>query len=248
MNENNKISYWKNNTSWDRKHDDPLKKEELFVLNKWLMSDKKINSKKILEAGCATGRIVFNLEKLIDSEIIAFDYVDKFIDIANEVKKEKQSKVSFFTGDSMNLDTINDDSFDYVLHLNGFLSFFDEASRSQVVNETRRVLKKDGIYILKVLDFDERAYNKILNLFLGLCRKLRGEAVLPRMMPRLKVEGGSWDFGFWKKDRELLYWFYREEIIKLLSSFGFRVLETVSAQEISGKEKEEIGIFILCQK
>ena len=69
------------------------------------------------------------------TEITAFDYVPEMIKSAEHTKQKRQSKVNFLILDAANLDSIETNSFDYLIYLQQIICFIPEQLREQSIYE-----------------------------------------------------------------------------------------------------------------
>ena len=81
------------------------------LLEKYFVDKYLTPSAPTLEIGTGTGRLAFGLEKQANFEdIIAIDFVEKFIEAANEKTRLLGSKIIFETGNAIDL-KFSDESF-----------------------------------------------------------------------------------------------------------------------------------------
>ncbi|NNF36151.1 MAG: class I SAM-dependent methyltransferase [Saprospiraceae bacterium] len=126
-----------------------LWKSEEYVFRKHV-----ITSSKILDLGCGAGRTTFALYDLGYHGIVGVDLTPEMIEAALDVKKQLEIEVSFYVGDATDLNYENQ-SFDVVFFsFNGMMSIPSQAKRDQALNEIRRILKPDGLYIFTTHDQD----------------------------------------------------------------------------------------------
>ncbi|MCI8544721.1 MAG: class I SAM-dependent methyltransferase [Bacilli bacterium] len=119
--------------------EDYSKKLDLFF-------KKHIKGRKILDAGCGSGKFLPLLERLVD------EYVG--IDLSEEQIKEAQKKINkknsiLQVGDLEKLNFL-DASFDVVISSWVLGTITDEMKRKNVIDELKRVLKPNGtIYLIE---------------------------------------------------------------------------------------------------
>ncbi len=101
------------------------------------------NESKILEVGCGTGIITFEVAGFV-KEIEAIDLSEKMIQIAKEKQKQKGvNNINFQVGDAYDLE-YPDKAFNVVLLFNTLHVF---KSPENVIKEIHRILKQKGILI-----------------------------------------------------------------------------------------------------
>jgi len=122
-----------------------------FIKYQDMLDGVEVNG-KILDLGCGTGLLAeFLSEKLIG------------IDISLEMLKSGKSRELFIQGDMENLPFKNN-SFDAVL---SFSSFMNLSDLKKGLIETKRVLNKDGLFIVTLLEkkFTDVFLVELNNLF-----------------------------------------------------------------------------------
>ncbi|WP_027339241.1 class I SAM-dependent methyltransferase [Halonatronum saccharophilum] len=126
-----------------------LWKSEEYVLDKYFDKDKSI-----LDIGCGAGRTTFGLYQKGYKDIVGLDLNKDMIRAAKKIDKEKGYGLNFTVGNVLNLD-FDDNSFDYALFsFNGITQIPSREGRVKVLEEIRRVLKDDGIFIFTTYDRD----------------------------------------------------------------------------------------------
>ena len=104
---------------------------------------------KILEIGAATGRYSIALAKM-GYDVTAVDLTPKYV----EIMKSKTRRLKNFrcmVADALDLSMFEDQTFDMVLNFGPMYHLFNLKDKKQVVRETRRVAKKDGICMFAYL-------------------------------------------------------------------------------------------------
>ncbi|RKX48878.1 MAG: class I SAM-dependent methyltransferase, partial [Thermotogae bacterium] len=84
-------------------------------------------------------------------EVMGLDIDEEMIKKATEYAEEKNSKVKFIVGDAREL-PFEDETFDYVLFLGYTTVHFLPKDLSEVFKEVKRVLKKDGLFLMNFVD------------------------------------------------------------------------------------------------
>ncbi|EHR79004.1 methyltransferase [Thermococcus litoralis DSM 5473] len=108
---------------------------------------------KVLDLACGVGGFSFLLEDH-GFEVVGVDIDEEMIKKAIEYAKEKNSKVKFIVGDARKL-PFEGETFDYVLFLGNTTVHFSPKELSEVFKEVKRVLKKDGLFLINFVDMRE---------------------------------------------------------------------------------------------
>ncbi|MEK6872177.1 MAG: class I SAM-dependent methyltransferase [Nanoarchaeota archaeon] len=130
----------------------------------WFEDEKKFLHKYItknalvLEVGCGDGRSVKDLLD-ITQNITAIDHDQKAVDDASNNFKEYPS-IKIIWADAMNI-PLKNKMFDFVLCLTTFANFGD--NKYKILEEMKRVLKKDGTIIISV--FSEDAFKERMKVY-----------------------------------------------------------------------------------
>jgi ubiquinone/menaquinone biosynthesis C-methylase UbiE len=125
-------------------------------------SDLNINQ-VVLEIGTGTGIIPFSICSKVSS-IVATDISPKMVHVANQkLIKAKIQNIDFQIQDSYNL-TLPDNSFDMVIATNLFHLLYE---LEKPLNEVKRVLRKDGIFIAPTLCTGENTKSQIIAFIIG---------------------------------------------------------------------------------
>lgn len=107
---------------------------------------------RVLEYGCAWGRIAFQLQKK-GYNVVGFDVneaeVERAKEFAKESNKKNKAQVGFDVADGTNL-LYKDDSFDACIVQAFMTALIDPEHRERCLDEARRVLKPGGIIYLGV--------------------------------------------------------------------------------------------------
>ena len=120
-------------------------------------------NKTVLEIGTGTGIIPFSICSKVSS-IIATDISTQMIQIAKQKQKESPIKnVDFLVQDSYNM-SFADKSFDIVIASN-LLHLLYEPEKP--INEVKRVLKDNGIFIAPTFCVGENIKSKIITTVAG---------------------------------------------------------------------------------
>lgn len=114
-------------------------------LNKWL----KHNS-RILDA-CAGGGIYSFYFADKGHQLYAGDLVEKNIEDIRKNQKYHSELKDIFVGSILDLAKYEDESFDVVLNLGSYYHLLDDNQRIKSLEESIRVLKRNGIYAVDEL-------------------------------------------------------------------------------------------------
>jgi len=120
---------------------------------------------RILDLGCGTGRVAFNLAT--DGEILACDIVPAMIDTANALKPKFANQPKFSVQDGRQM-SYPDAYFDIVIFAyNGVNTVPGRINRERIFAEVNRVLKDDGTFIFAshVRNFWKRPCHWIIRFF-----------------------------------------------------------------------------------
>lgn len=100
---------------------------------------------KILEIGCGNGYAAEQITKILDiPQMMCVDYCKELIDIA---KKRDLDGATFDVGDVQNLE-FEDSSFDIVFTERCLINLDSWEKQQKSLEEIRRILKKDGVFIM----------------------------------------------------------------------------------------------------
>ncbi len=125
-------------------------------------SDLNLNH-NALEIGTGTGIIPFSIYSKVSS-IVATDISPEMVRVANQkLIKSKIKNVDFQIQDSYNL-TFPDKSFDIVIASNLFHILYEP---EKPINEVKRVMKDNGIFIAPTICAGENTKSKIISSVIG---------------------------------------------------------------------------------
>lgn len=205
-----------------------LSPSERFVVETYL--DKNL---KTVEAGTGGGRIVSSLKNIGFKNLYAFDYVPDFIEVAK--KKNNSNNICFSVEDAVSL-TYKDSEFEQLLYLQQVLcNIEDEAERANAFKEAYRILKKGGIAIFSLLNFDWRATSPFYAPYLVYLRLLRKIVNVDRSiqyLPQLKYSG-KMNLGALLDRPPYLYWYRLEEAYQIIKEANFEIVALGSDFQIS---------------
>lgn len=196
-----------------------------------LLAEEKILIKKYLnknlitlEAGTASGRILFGIKEMGYRSLYGFDFVENFI--AEAKRRNTDNSISFTVQDASNLNYSND-FFDQAIYLQQIISSIeDPIKRVNSIHEAYRILKKGGTILFSFLSFDSKGrslLSKVFFLYLNFLRTLFNKKISIQYLPWFKHAGKpNWNS---LRDKDPYnYWFKSSEIQKLLEEIGFSVV------------------------
>lgn len=136
--------------------DDRLSKDKTHLLeyittNKYI--EKYLNKdSKILEIGAGTGAYSIDYAKK-GYDVTAIELIDENLKILNN-KITSDTKIKTYQGNAINLDMLNDNTYDVTLLLGPLYHLFKEEDRIKAINEAKRVTKQNGIIIIAYVLYD----------------------------------------------------------------------------------------------
>lgn len=207
---------------------DSLTSSEEFVVENYL--DKNL---KTLEAGTGGGRIISSMNRIGFKNLYAFDYVPDFIEVAK--KKNTSNNICFSVEDAISLN-YRDCEFEQLVYLQQVLcNIEDETGRFNAFKEAYRILRKGGIAIFSLLNFDGRAISLLSApylMYLYLMRKIVNVNRSIQYLPQLKYSG-KMNFGALLDQSPYLYWYRLEEAYRIIQEANFKIVALGSDFQIS---------------
>lgn len=202
---------------------------------------------RVLDLGCGTGRTTIPLYKK-GYNVIGVDITPEMIENARKIADEHNLDIDYRIGDATDLD-FKSDSFDCVLFSNqGWTQIPGSANRKQALEEVRRVLNADGVF-----------------LFTTHVRQWRGFAwfwtkqwIKLHFLKPLGIQVNEEEFGDRFFEAEGSGVNYPEpqyihiprvtDVVSLLEEVGFGVVETVRAQDVTAEEDHSLSpMFYVCR-
>lgn len=226
-------------------------KNHLLVAEEKLISKYLVyKSNAVLDVGTGGGRLAFYLERLGFNNISAFDIVPEMIIHAKNKAKNQKSKIDFLVADASDLPNYKNNQFDYLLYLQQVLNFIPEEELfNKALLESYRIAKKDAVVQFAFLDFESRIFNKPLNIFLNLLRRIRKESKGSQRLPWLKINN-KFNWKLFNKNQACAYWVKRSDILLRLQELGYKILEVKNASEFDNvnTSKRTGMLYVVCQK
>lgn len=108
----------------------------------------KLDGKKVLDLGCGTGRFSFLFEKENPLSILGVDISEQMLNIAKNKALNRNSKVKFIQYDISNLNTYNNEKFDFIFSSTTFHYIRD---LNGLFNNIYNLLDEKGICIVSLM-------------------------------------------------------------------------------------------------
>ncbi len=206
-----------------------LLEQEIYLIKKYIRDQGAL-----IEAGTGGGRISLEIDKEFENlNVVAFDFVKEMIQSA----KKKSNKIDFRVLDASDLSVFEDESFDFSIYLQQIVSLVPEMQVSNVLDESYRILKKDGIILFSFLYYQGRMINPLLSFIFNTVKVFKGQKWKTQRLPWLKL-GKKINLKLFNKGQATTYWFEEDEIRILLEYTGFRIIEI----------KKDNMLYIVCRK
>jgi glycine/sarcosine N-methyltransferase len=127
----------------------PLKQTRLNFISSFL----KDNS-RVLDIGCATGELVLALSAE-GHDVVGIDLDEKMIAMAREKAKKQGLNPLFFVQDMTQIGTeFSPGFFDTIICFGNTLVHLENQEKiNNVVNDVNKVLKKDGIFLIQIVNY-----------------------------------------------------------------------------------------------
>lgn len=251
MNNKNIFSTKEYNNWIDR---DGLLREEEEIITNYL--DKR---KSTLEAGTASGRILFEMNKLGFTNLTGFDYIPEYIDAAK--KKYTKPIINFLVQDATTL-KFEDKTFEQIIYLQQIISTIEDPEmRLQALKESYRILRNNGTAIFSFLNFESKLNDKLFKIIFPLIKFFRC------------IKRNKHDFQYipWFKYSDKVnfkalldigpynYWYRIEEIIIQLKSVGYEIIfygypeniihkKTFNFESVKNIKSNKGHLYVVCKK
>lgn len=180
---------------------------------------------KVLDLACGVGGFSFLLEDY-GFEVVGVDIDEEMIKKAIEYAKEKNSKVKFIVGDARKL-PFEDETFDYVLFLGNTTVHFLPKELNEVFKEVKRVLKKDGLFLINFVDMRELLSRVQMGTIVG------EEYWISRIMIDEGEKTAVIEYKSEKDSFRVRFAIWGKTAVELLAKLYFTPLESVKLDDIS---------------
>ncbi len=188
---------------------------------KFLFDKYILKGDKVLDLGCGNGRFYSFFKR---AEYFGIDSSRNLIKIA----KKKYPKANFLLADALNL-PFPDNYFDKVFSIAVFHHIPSKHFRIRFLKEARRVLKRNGIFVLTVWKIRYSFLFMIKNIFLKIFKKSKldiGDIFIP-----------------WGQERKRYYHlFSKKELSNLIKEAGLKIIERGT---IKNKKRNNIYVVAL---
>lgn len=131
----------------------------IFIKYKEYIADRQV-----LDIGCGAGRTTLPLAKL-SKHYIGMDFSLDMIALC----KEKFANTTFLHHDVRNMETFEDDTFDFVLFSYNGLDSMGNNNRLKTLKEIHRILKKDGVFVFSSHNRNYRLENSFPRMSFAPC-------------------------------------------------------------------------------
>lgn len=195
---------------------------------KFLFDDYLIPGEKVLDLGCGNGRF-YELFKEKSIDYTGVDNSEKLIEIA----KRRYPETKFLIADALNL-SFPDNYFDKVYSFAFLHHIPSQEFRLKVLQEIRRVLKKEGVFILTVWKF--HAKKEIFLLFKYTILKIIGKS-------RLDFKDIFKPWG--KKIKRYYHWFSKKELENLARKASFQIRKM---SVVKNKRGNRQNIYLIAKR
>ncbi|MEK7167062.1 MAG: methyltransferase domain-containing protein [Patescibacteria group bacterium] len=193
--------------------------EDLKEFNQYIQ-----NGDTILDLGCGNGRLfeLFNNKKI---NYFGIDNCEKLIEIAKE--KYKLTKVNFFIEDALDL-SFEDQKFDVIFCVAVFNHIPSKELRIKVLENIKRVLKKDGILIMTNWNLYQKKF------FFFVIKNFFKKIIFYFSKTIMNLDFGD-VFMPWKLKDEIIHRYYHaftmRELSELFKKTGFKVIKKYYTQK-----------------
>jgi len=197
---------------------------EKILIEKWLK-----RKGKILDIGCAAGRVSIALAKL-GFDVVGIDVAPKMIKTARLQAKKCGVSVKFKVKDAVKIN-FPSNSFDYVLMFRMIQHVPLRINRIKILKKIWKILKRGGILIFLITFIPKK------NLI--------------QIPPKKRLEEGDYfinTVSAVKSSGKAFWHVYKiKEVIKEIKSADFKIEEKIFSNDIEHGHKENI-VFFVCKK
>lgn len=176
----------------------------------FLFDDYLKKGDRVLDVGCGNGRFYEIIQKT-GADYTGIDISEKLIEIA----KKKFPKGKFFVGDALEM-PFADNYFDTVYAIALLHHIPSRDFRLKVLNEAKRVLKKNGLLITSVW-----------NLWKGQkTRDLISKFTVLKLLKKTELDFGDILMTFEKMKDCYFHYFTKKELEKLVTKGNFKIIKS----------------------
>lgn len=184
---------------------------------------------KILD--CCAGAGVYAFELAKEHTVIASDLSPKNVRQMRECQEENHLLQEIYQMDACDMSQFDDDSFDVVLCMGALYHIFDERMRGKVIQECKRVCKKDGLLVFAYL-------NKWGSFFNGMVNNLKSMEMLYQ-----EYGSGNHEGIFYRSSPAEMQSLCEQEDLKCIYNVGidhFVYLDSEKIDSMSEKEYKKL--------
>ena len=127
-----------------------LWQSEIRIFEKYLHKNDTI-----IDIGCGAGRTTFNLYTSGYKNLTGLDLSENLIAFAQNYAKQYEYDIPFLVGNVLQLPFETGTFDNTIFSFNGLMTIPNKEKRLQAMQEIRRVLKKDGIFIFTTHDRED---------------------------------------------------------------------------------------------
>lgn len=181
----------------------------------------KTKKGKVVDFGCGTGR---NMIPNKEINYYGIDFSENQLKYAREYAKKNKINSNFFKSklDNLNKQTFEDNTFDYGLFIGSLHCLETERERLRGLKEFYRVLKPNAQALISVWNSEDKRFARVNN---------HGDIYMS-----------------WREKRipymRHYYLFEKEELLSLIKSIGFKVLDFYKPKEHDRFSKKNLVIKI----
>ena len=199
-----------------------------------------VGKKKILDCAAETGVYAFYLADR-GHDVTATDITPRHIDVIRETLKDKPYEIDARVLDATDMSVFEDETFDVVLNMGPFYHLINEEDRKKCLQESLRVLKKDGLlitaYIPRYYVFQYVAMSNDYFLDVKLAKQLTETGIL-----RHDDEKCYWTDTYYATDEEMEN-LYREYGIEVIDHFSQDGATPHFSKKVDGWSEEQFKVW-----
>lgn len=204
-----------------------LWKSERYVVEKYFQKNQNI-----LDIGCGAGRTTINLFKMGYQNIVGLDLTPSMLQEAILLSDKEGLDIRFIEGDATDLNFPDNHFHNALFSFNGFMQIPGRKSRFKALQEIKRILKSDGIF---VFTSHERGREPEYQEFWKEQNKIWQEGNQDKRL----YDFGDIIFRTPEIDREgFINIPSREEIVDLISESGLTLVEDFYRSDLFEEDRE----------